>query len=322
MTTTPAPARGRPGRTVLAGARVRLEPLDPARHAADLFAAARRATRRCGTTSPTARSPTSAALTEHLRAQAASEDPLLLRGRRRRRRARASSASCASSPRTGASRSATSGSARRCSARPRPPRRSTCSRARRSTGSATAAWSGSATPPTTRSRRAAERFGFTFEGVFRQHMIVKGANRDTAWYSILDGEWPAVRAGFEAWLDAGELRRRRPPARARWRQFVGSEEPAKPKNQIAERDQREADRDDHHLVEHAAAAGRGALGAHRAQPGRAMALLVAAGQAPVQPVQVAEELADDRHPDRAGRSAPAGTGRRSGCDESATREAR
>jgi RimJ/RimL family protein N-acetyltransferase len=51
-----------------------------------------------------------------------------------------------------------------------------------------------------RSRRAAERFGFTFEGVFRQHMIVKGRNRDTAWFSILDSEWPAVRAGFEAWL--------------------------------------------------------------------------------------------------------------------------
>ena len=52
-----------------------------------------------------------------------------------------------------------------------------------------------------RSRTAAERFGFTFEGVFRQHMIVKGANRDTAWYALLDAEWPAVRAGFEAWLD-------------------------------------------------------------------------------------------------------------------------
>ncbi len=51
------------------------------------------------------------------------------------------------------------------------------------------------------SRRAAERFGFTFEGVFRQHMIVKGANRDTAWYAILDGEWPLLRAGFERWLD-------------------------------------------------------------------------------------------------------------------------
>jgi RimJ/RimL family protein N-acetyltransferase len=52
-----------------------------------------------------------------------------------------------------------------------------------------------------RSRRAAERFGFTFEGVFRQHMIVKGRNRDTAWYALLDGEWPAARAAFEAWLD-------------------------------------------------------------------------------------------------------------------------
>jgi RimJ/RimL family protein N-acetyltransferase len=52
-----------------------------------------------------------------------------------------------------------------------------------------------------RSRAAAERFGFTYEGTFRQHQIVKGRNRDTAWFSIVDGEWPAVRAGFEAWFD-------------------------------------------------------------------------------------------------------------------------
>ncbi|HVS47912.1 MAG TPA: GNAT family protein [Candidatus Dormibacteraeota bacterium] len=50
------------------------------------------------------------------------------------------------------------------------------------------------------SRRAAERFGFVFEGVFRQHMVVKERNRDTAWYSITDGEWPVRRAAFEAWL--------------------------------------------------------------------------------------------------------------------------
>ena len=50
------------------------------------------------------------------------------------------------------------------------------------------------------SRRAAERLGFTFEGVFRQHMIVKGRNRDTAWFSMLDGEWPARKAAFERWL--------------------------------------------------------------------------------------------------------------------------
>jgi RimJ/RimL family protein N-acetyltransferase len=51
-----------------------------------------------------------------------------------------------------------------------------------------------------RSKRAAERFGFTFEGVFRQHMITKGRNRDTAWFSIIDREWPAIRSGFERWL--------------------------------------------------------------------------------------------------------------------------
>jgi len=50
------------------------------------------------------------------------------------------------------------------------------------------------------SRRAALRYGFAFEGVFRQHMIVKGRNRDTAWYSIVDSEWPARSAAFERWL--------------------------------------------------------------------------------------------------------------------------
>ena len=50
------------------------------------------------------------------------------------------------------------------------------------------------------SRRAALRFGFTFEGIFRQHMIVKGRNRDTAWFSMLDSEWPARKAAFERWL--------------------------------------------------------------------------------------------------------------------------
>ena len=50
------------------------------------------------------------------------------------------------------------------------------------------------------SRRSAERFGFTFEGVFRKHLIIKGRNRDTAWYAITDDEWPAIRRGFEIWL--------------------------------------------------------------------------------------------------------------------------
>lgn len=50
------------------------------------------------------------------------------------------------------------------------------------------------------SLRAARRFGFTFEGIFRQHMIVRGLNRDTAWFSMLDSEWPRVKANFERWL--------------------------------------------------------------------------------------------------------------------------
>ena len=50
------------------------------------------------------------------------------------------------------------------------------------------------------SRRAARRLGFRFEGVFYRHMIYKGKNRDTAWYSILDEEWPELRAIFEEWL--------------------------------------------------------------------------------------------------------------------------
>ena len=50
------------------------------------------------------------------------------------------------------------------------------------------------------SRRAAERFGFTFEGVFRQHMVIKERNRDTAWYSMLDSEWRERRAEFDRWL--------------------------------------------------------------------------------------------------------------------------
>ncbi|QCI65361.1 GNAT family N-acetyltransferase [Phreatobacter stygius] len=64
------------------------------------------------------------------------------------------------------------------------------------------------------SKRAAKRFGFQHEGLFRQHLIVKGENRDTAWFSIIDKEWPALRQAYEAWLDpanfdaAGQQKRR------------------------------------------------------------------------------------------------------------------
>jgi len=64
------------------------------------------------------------------------------------------------------------------------------------------------------SRVAAERYGFTFEGIFRQAIVYKGRSRDTAWYSITADEWPGVRFAFEAWLspanfdDNGQQKRR------------------------------------------------------------------------------------------------------------------
>ena len=56
------------------------------------------------------------------------------------------------------------------------------------------------------SRRAALRLGFTYEGIFRQAIIYRGRNRDTAWFSVTDKEWPALKRAYEAWLVAGELR--------------------------------------------------------------------------------------------------------------------
>ncbi|KAL9091285.1 MAG: hypothetical protein Q9165_004919 [Trypethelium subeluteriae] len=55
------------------------------------------------------------------------------------------------------------------------------------------------------SRKAALRLGFGFEGIFRQHMIVKGRNRDTAWFAMLDKEWPVVKTSLETWLDEGNF---------------------------------------------------------------------------------------------------------------------
>jgi RimJ/RimL family protein N-acetyltransferase len=55
------------------------------------------------------------------------------------------------------------------------------------------------------SKRAAIRLGFAFEGVFRQHMVSRGRNRDTAWFAMIDKDWPAIRMAFEAWLDASNF---------------------------------------------------------------------------------------------------------------------
>jgi len=50
------------------------------------------------------------------------------------------------------------------------------------------------------SRRAAQRLGFSYEGIFRQAVVVKGRNRDTAWFAMIDKEWPALREAYQAWL--------------------------------------------------------------------------------------------------------------------------
>ena len=63
------------------------------------------------------------------------------------------------------------------------------------------------------SRRAAERLGFSFEGIFRQHRWVKGENRDTAWFALLDGEWATASRAFAAWLDPENFEADRRPRR-------------------------------------------------------------------------------------------------------------
>jgi RimJ/RimL family protein N-acetyltransferase len=57
------------------------------------------------------------------------------------------------------------------------------------------------------SRAAAERLGFRYEGLFRNHLVMKSRNRDTAWFSITEGEWPDIRCAFEAWLDPANFDR-------------------------------------------------------------------------------------------------------------------
>jgi len=191
-------ARGRPGRAAIEGDRVRLEPLDPARHAEDLFAAAQ------GDDAlwdylPYGPFADVGALTEHLRAQAASEDPLFF-------------AVVVDGAAVGVVSYLRIEPAHGCieighiwfgAPLQRTPAATEtiyllARHAFDDLGNRRLEWKCDAA--NARSRRAAERFGFTFEGVFRQHMIVKGRNRDTAWFSLLDSEWPAARAAFEAWL--------------------------------------------------------------------------------------------------------------------------
>jgi RimJ/RimL family protein N-acetyltransferase len=196
----PSPARGRPRREVLGGARVRLEPLDRDRHGGELLAAAE------GDPDlwdflPYGPFAGADVFGEHLDRQAAGDDPLFY-----------AVVDAASGRAAGVVSFLRIEPAHGCieighiwfgallqrTAAATETIHLLARHAFDDLGYRRLEWKCDAA--NARSRRAAERFGFAFEGIFRQHMIVKGRNRDTAWYSILDREWPAVSAGFEAWL--------------------------------------------------------------------------------------------------------------------------
>lgn len=193
------PGARMPGPEPLVGARVVLERLDPARHADDLFAAASAGDPRLWFYLPYGPFEDVSALSSHLRAQAVADDPwfyaVVVDGR---------AAGVVSFLRGDAvngvieighiwfgatlQRTPAATEAIHLLAR----------HAFDVLGVRRLEWKCDAA--NARSRAAAERFGFTYEGTFRQHLIVKGRNRDTAWFSMLDGEWPEVGAAFAAWL--------------------------------------------------------------------------------------------------------------------------
>lgn len=199
----PSP-RSRPERRTIEGRYVRVEPVDPARDSADLFAAGAGDEQRDRLWDYLAYGPfaSSEAMRAHLTAQAGSEDPLFF-----------------------TIRPQASGRAEGVASLMRIEPAHGCIEIGhiwlgpelQNTAAATEAlfllidyaltdlgyrrmeWKCDAANAA--SRAAAVRLGFIHEGVFSQHLIVKGRNRDTAWFSILDHEWPAIRANFEAWLD-------------------------------------------------------------------------------------------------------------------------
>jgi RimJ/RimL family protein N-acetyltransferase len=201
------PAR-RPDRTPLAGTRVRLEALDAARHAGDLFAAAHGPGADPHLWDYLSYGPFAdvAALREHLTSQERSEDPRyyavidLATGR---------AAGVVSFLRVDeANGTIEIGHIWFGAPLQRTPQATEAihllaRHAFDGLGHRRLEWKCDAA--NARSQAAARRFGFTPEGVFRQHMIVKGRNRDTAWLSILDHEWPAIDAAFTAWLAPGNF---------------------------------------------------------------------------------------------------------------------
>jgi RimJ/RimL family protein N-acetyltransferase len=188
-----------PDRTSLVGAHVVLERLDPGRHADDLFAAQSAGDPRLWSYLPYGPFADASAFSAHLRAQAVAEDPwfyaVVVDGR---------AAGVVSFLRGDAVNGVIEiGHVWFGAALQRTPAATEAifllaRHAFDVLGVRRLEWKCDAA--NARSRAAAQRFGFVYEGTFRQHMIVNGRNRDTAWFSMLDGEWPTAQAAFEAWL--------------------------------------------------------------------------------------------------------------------------
>jgi RimJ/RimL family protein N-acetyltransferase len=192
------PAR-RPARVPLVGARVRLEPLDPVRHLDDLLEAA--SDDALWDYMPYGPFADRAAFAAHLEAQAASDDPLFLTVvDRASGRALGVVSYLRIEPAHGVIEIGHIWFGRELQRTPQATEAIylLARHAFDDLGNRRFEWKCNAANEG--SKAAARRFGFTYEGTFRQHQIVKGRNRDTAWFSIVDGEWPAVQAGFEAWL--------------------------------------------------------------------------------------------------------------------------
>jgi RimJ/RimL family protein N-acetyltransferase len=199
------PPRRAPRRAPLEGGAVRLEPLEPARHAADLFRAGHDggAARSLWTHMPYGPFDDSRTFSKWLQACAVFEDPLFFAVREKAASGAAGMASYLNirpgdgvlevghiwfAPALQRTRAATEALYL------------LIREAFDELGCRRLEWKCDALNAA--SRAAALRLGFRFEGIFYRHMIVKGCNRDTAWYSILGEEWPRLRGGFERWLAA------------------------------------------------------------------------------------------------------------------------
>jgi RimJ/RimL family protein N-acetyltransferase len=198
-----APSGAAPARTPLEGSHARLEPLSPATHGAELYrlSHAPEATADLWDYLPYGPFPAQADFTSYLEGCAASEDPLFFALRNLSSGRAEGVASFLNIVPKNASIEIGHIWLAPCLQRTRAATEALYLMMRHSfndLGYRRLEWKCNAMNEA--SRRAALRLGFTFEGIFYQHMVVKGCNRDTAWYSILDGEWPAIDAAFKAWL--------------------------------------------------------------------------------------------------------------------------